>query len=291
MAGPFADGDASPVSPSAQSVVQPRMLRIEVNGLLHDWFDVDEVGDMVKAPGFTATLRENIARYFGVPVKSQAVYDEDGLLATAADLSRALQRYAPKLFVYNLEEMGPRLRDKTSEQLAKIDAEVEQTRRHFRPRIAAGSDEAIGSSRGGAQDQATPRGSRKSCAAAPGGLYFQQAQEECWSHANGDVSGSGLDTNDAVATALLPATVILTARAEEREAKDYVMADSGFASVATTVPEAVRAVAAAVEVLKTNPSQLPPAPKAPPRASVVTMGSPPSQTKLQSFCAGCCRCC
>jgi len=122
--------------PSPIFVERPRMLRVEVNGLLHDWFDVDELGDMVKAPGFSTTLRENIARYFGVPVKCQAVYDEDGLLATAADFSRALHRYAPKLYVYNLEEMGAQLREKTSEQLAKIDAEVELTRRHFNPRNA-----------------------------------------------------------------------------------------------------------------------------------------------------------
>jgi len=115
------------------------MLRVEVNGLLHDWFDIEELGDMVKAPGFGTTLRENIARYFGVPVKSQAVYDEDGLLATAADLSRALQRYAPKLYVYNLDDMGAQLRQKTKEQLAKIEGEVEQTRRHFHPRVATGN--------------------------------------------------------------------------------------------------------------------------------------------------------
>ncbi|CAJ1395257.1 unnamed protein product [Effrenium voratum] len=111
--------DDEVTSPTSE---RPRMLRIE-----------EELGDMVKAPGFNVTLRENIARYFGVParkttVSQQAVYDEDGLLATAADLSqklsfcpdllgldldvpfsfavallrtdgRALQRYAPKLYV------------------------------------------------------------------------------------------------------------------------------------------------------------------------------------------------
>lgn len=112
------------------------MLRIEVHGLLHDWFDVDEMGDLVKASGFSNTLRENIARYFGVPVAEQAIYDEDGLIATAADLSRALQRYAPKLYVYNVNEIGTQLREKTSEQLKLIDLEVERTRRSFRPREA-----------------------------------------------------------------------------------------------------------------------------------------------------------
>eukprot|EP00913_Durusdinium_trenchii_P005485 g5113.t1 len=69
---------------------RPRMLRIEVHGLLHDWFDLDDLGDMVKSSGFNITLRENIARYFGVPVDQQALYDEDGILATTADLRLAL---------------------------------------------------------------------------------------------------------------------------------------------------------------------------------------------------------
>eukprot|EP00418_Pyrodinium_bahamense_P078649 CAMPEP_0179069984 /NCGR_PEP_ID=MMETSP0796-20121207/30787_1 /TAXON_ID=73915 /ORGANISM="Pyrodinium bahamense, Strain pbaha01" /LENGTH=173 /DNA_ID=CAMNT_0020767063 /DNA_START=64 /DNA_END=582 /DNA_ORIENTATION=- len=111
---------------------RPRMLRVEVNGLLHDWFDVDEMGQFVRSPTFSTTLRENIARYFGVPVNSQAIYDEDGLLTTSADFSRALQRFAPKLYIYDAHEMGPHLRERTSEQLAMIDAEVEQSRRNFK---------------------------------------------------------------------------------------------------------------------------------------------------------------
>merc|ERR1719210_1093277 len=108
------------------------MLRVEVNGLLHDWFDIDEMGHFVRSRTFCTTLRENIARYFGVPVKNQAIYDEDGLLTTNADFSRALQRFAPKLYIYDAHEMGQHLRERTSEQLAMIDAEVEQSRRNFR---------------------------------------------------------------------------------------------------------------------------------------------------------------
>lgn len=111
---------------------RPRMLRIEVHGLLHDWFDLDDLGDMVKSSGFNITLRENIARYFGVPVEQQALYDEDGLLATTADLRRALQRYAPKLYVYNFSEIGRQLHEKTSAQLAIISQQVAEMQKiHF----------------------------------------------------------------------------------------------------------------------------------------------------------------
>ncbi|CAE7408495.1 sna41 [Symbiodinium natans] len=118
----------------AYRAVQSARISHLVHGLLHDWFDVDEMADVVKASGFSITLRENIARYFGVPVAEQAIYDEDGLIATAADLSRALQRYAPKLYVYNVNEIGTQLREKTSEQLQLIDREVERTRRSFHGR-------------------------------------------------------------------------------------------------------------------------------------------------------------
>eukprot|EP00930_Biecheleria_cincta_P033531 TRINITY_DN23239_c0_g1_i1.p1 TRINITY_DN23239_c0_g1~~TRINITY_DN23239_c0_g1_i1.p1 ORF type:complete len:695 (+),score=116.16 TRINITY_DN23239_c0_g1_i1:64-2148(+) len=111
--------------------VSGRMLRVEVHGLLHDWFDVADMGDFIRSPAFAGTLRENVARYFGVPLERQAIYDEDGLLTTCADFSRALQRVYPKLYVYDLDEMGPELRARAVEELRQLDAEVEQSWRHF----------------------------------------------------------------------------------------------------------------------------------------------------------------
>lgn len=142
------------------------MLRVEVNGLLHDWFDVDEMGDFVRSAAFASTLRENIARYFGVVLEKQAIYDEDGLLTTGADFSRALQRVNPKLYVYDVTEMGTELRDRTVEELEMIDAEVEQSWRHFGARTArcrtsgGASSGFIGPDRGA---EALDRNDEKGC--------------------------------------------------------------------------------------------------------------------------------
>jgi len=87
---------------------------------------------MVRSASFAVTLRENIARYFGVPVKNQALYDEDGLLTTNADLLRTLQRVNPMLYVHDVKDMSAQLRDHTEKELAFIDAEVEQSRRNLR---------------------------------------------------------------------------------------------------------------------------------------------------------------
>lgn len=119
------------LSPQAPPPASGRMLRVEVRGLLHDWFDVADMGDFIRSPQFAGTLRENVARYFGVPVERQAIYDEDGLLTNCADFSRALQRLYPKLFIYDLEEMGPELRARAVEELRQLDADVEQSWRQF----------------------------------------------------------------------------------------------------------------------------------------------------------------
>lgn len=124
-----AAGNPSPTTPPPPA--SGRMLRVEVHGLLHDWFDVGDMGDFIRSPSFAGTLRENVSRYFGVPLERQAIYDEDGLLTTCADFSRALQRVYPKLYVYDLEEMGPELRARAVEELRQLDAEIEQSWRHF----------------------------------------------------------------------------------------------------------------------------------------------------------------
>ncbi|CAJ1327819.1 unnamed protein product [Effrenium voratum] len=98
------------------------------SALVYDDNTGEELGDMVKAPGFNVTLRENIARYFGVPVSQQAVYDEDGLLATAADLSQKLSIYlmaAPEPDYYQLlgVQKGATLQEIRAEFRKKVLAE------------------------------------------------------------------------------------------------------------------------------------------------------------------------
>lgn len=124
LAALVADAEHSAAHNGAAASAPSRMLRVEVGGLLHDWFDVDEMGDFVRSPAFPSTLRENIARFFGVPVDQQAIYDEDGLLTTNADFSRALQRVSPMFYIYNVDEMGADLMEKTVEELEMIDNEV-----------------------------------------------------------------------------------------------------------------------------------------------------------------------
>eukprot|EP00929_Paragymnodinium_shiwhaense_P050652 TRINITY_DN25502_c0_g2_i1.p1 TRINITY_DN25502_c0_g2~~TRINITY_DN25502_c0_g2_i1.p1 ORF type:complete len:693 (+),score=122.46 TRINITY_DN25502_c0_g2_i1:162-2240(+) len=125
---------------AADSEKTSRVLRVEVNGLLHDWFDVEEMGDFVKSCAFASTLRENVARYFGVAVANQAIYDEDGLLTTNADFSRALQRVSPMLYIYDVDEMGPELMERTMEELENIDQEVKAWK-HLRNRTSKGAAE------------------------------------------------------------------------------------------------------------------------------------------------------
>jgi len=104
-----------------------RILRVEVAGMLHDWFCVEEMSDFLRTPAFARVLRENIARYFHVPIQRQAVYDEDGLLTSNADFRRALQRVSPKIYVYDMQDMAQELRDRTVEELQSLEAEVQSS--------------------------------------------------------------------------------------------------------------------------------------------------------------------
>lgn len=134
LAALVADAEQDPTprtEASSKPTSGPRVLRVDVGGTLHDWFDVEEMSDFIRSQAFVGTLRENVARYFGVAVERQAIYDEDGLLTTSADFSRALQRVAPKLYVYDVNEMAPELRERTVEELQALDAEVEHSWRHF----------------------------------------------------------------------------------------------------------------------------------------------------------------
>lgn len=109
-----------------------RMLRIEVAGESHDWFDVDEMANAVRSPSFAATLRSNITGYFGVPIDQQVIFDDDGLLVTAADISRALQRVSPALYVYDFRNMTPDQKQSVVAGFQRKQAGVGQSLSSFR---------------------------------------------------------------------------------------------------------------------------------------------------------------
>jgi len=114
------------------------MLRVEFDGQLHEWFDPADLGALARSPELAGLLRENVARYFGVPALRQAIYDEDGLLTTSADFSRALQRVSPKLYVYDVQKIPPEMRNRTVEALEQLGAEVEQSFECFGAQSARG---------------------------------------------------------------------------------------------------------------------------------------------------------
>eukprot|EP00927_Polykrikos_kofoidii_P043738 TRINITY_DN37827_c0_g1_i1.p1 TRINITY_DN37827_c0_g1~~TRINITY_DN37827_c0_g1_i1.p1 ORF type:complete len:470 (-),score=58.96 TRINITY_DN37827_c0_g1_i1:229-1638(-) len=124
---------------SMPPATQPRMLRVEFKGQPYDWFDLDEMSDVVRNQDFANTLRENIAHYFSVPFEWQAVFDEEGLLSTVVDFVRALQRIRPCLRVFDVREMLPEIREETEKSLANIRVEIARAQRMFR---AAGGGDA-----------------------------------------------------------------------------------------------------------------------------------------------------
>lgn len=97
-----------------------RMLRIEFKNQPYDWFNLDDMGDIVRSEDFANTLRENIAHYFAIPYDCQAIFDEEGLLSAGADFSRSLQRNQPYFRVYDVREMTPDLREEALQKLAQI---------------------------------------------------------------------------------------------------------------------------------------------------------------------------
>mmetsp|Transcript_73438 Transcript_73438/g.175008 ORF Transcript_73438/g.175008 Transcript_73438/m.175008 type:complete len:484 (+) Transcript_73438:202-1653(+) len=109
-----------------------RMLRIEHKGQAYDWFNLDELSDVVRMNDFANTLRENVAHYFGVPTEWQAIYDEEGLLITGVDFARALQSVRPWLRVYDIREMMPDFREQTALKLTTISNEVTRMQRNLR---------------------------------------------------------------------------------------------------------------------------------------------------------------
>mmetsp|Transcript_21447 Transcript_21447/g.46613 ORF Transcript_21447/g.46613 Transcript_21447/m.46613 type:complete len:779 (-) Transcript_21447:263-2599(-) len=118
-------------SPEGEKEAPRRMLQVEYDGQLHEWFDPAELGTLARCAELAGMLKENVARYFGVPPPQQAIYDEDGLLQTSTDFSRAMQRVSPKLFVYDVQRMVPEMKDRTLEALAQLEAEIQNTYETF----------------------------------------------------------------------------------------------------------------------------------------------------------------
>lgn len=120
-------GPRGPASEGASA----RMLRVEFRGQPYDWFDLDELGDLVWSDDFAGTLRENIVHYFGVPYDCQAIYDEDGLLSTRLDVTRALHRAQPYFRVHDVRGMPADLCERTARELAASIAEIGRCQRMF----------------------------------------------------------------------------------------------------------------------------------------------------------------
>lgn len=107
------------------------MLRIEYKGQPYDWFNLDEMGEIVRTSDFSSTLRENIAHYFGVPFDCQAVYDEEGMLSSVSDFARALHSTRPWLRVHDIRDMDMDLQARTVQQLNEIFQDVSRSLRNF----------------------------------------------------------------------------------------------------------------------------------------------------------------
>mmetsp|Transcript_103305 Transcript_103305/g.292680 ORF Transcript_103305/g.292680 Transcript_103305/m.292680 type:complete len:333 (+) Transcript_103305:299-1297(+) len=105
----------------------PRMLRIEHQGQPFDWFNLDEMGDVVRSADFVNTLRENIVHYFSIPYEWQVIYDDEGLLCTAVDFARAFQSVRPCLRVFDIREMPQGMREQATQKLATILVQVGQS--------------------------------------------------------------------------------------------------------------------------------------------------------------------
>jgi len=123
------------------------MLRVEYKGQPYDWFNLDEMGDIVRTGDFANTLRENIAHYFGVPFDCQAVYDEEGVLSSMVDFARALRSVRPWLRVYDVRDMASELKEKTFHQLVEVLAEVERSKKNLQTFDLAGTDTSYAGSR------------------------------------------------------------------------------------------------------------------------------------------------
>eukprot|EP00434_Breviolum_minutum_P003957 symbB.v1.2.003481.t1/scaffold178.1/size285009/8 len=109
-----------------------RMLRVEYKGQPYDWFNLDDMGDLIHSEDFASTLKENINHYFEVGFDDQAVFDEDGLLVSPADYLRSLRHPRPYFRVFSLRQMPPDLKEQTVEKLTTLQLEVDKMQQVLR---------------------------------------------------------------------------------------------------------------------------------------------------------------
>lgn len=110
---------------------QGRLLRVEFRGQPFDWFNLEDLGELVQSMDFVITLRENISHYFGVPSEWQIMFDDAGVICTSADLLRALQHSRPSLRVYDMREMPINMLDQMERNLAVTAEELASTQHRF----------------------------------------------------------------------------------------------------------------------------------------------------------------
>lgn len=79
--------------------VRERRLVVEYEGEAFEWLDLTEHEDALKDLSFVATMRENLAFYFNIPLAHLHVSDQAGPLVQDADFIRACQSLAPVLKV------------------------------------------------------------------------------------------------------------------------------------------------------------------------------------------------
>lgn len=96
------------------------MLRIEYKGQPYDWFNLDDMGEIVRSDDFANTLRENIVHYFALPYDYQAIFDEEGMLHAPVDFTRSLQRLHPYFRVYDSRDLPSDVRDMAIRKLEAV---------------------------------------------------------------------------------------------------------------------------------------------------------------------------
>lgn len=117
---PWSDLGSKSMAQLSATVPPPRMLRIEFKNQPYDWFNLEEMGDVVRSDDFANTLRENIVHYFTVPYDCQVIFDEDGLLFAPVDFTRSLQRMQPYFKVFDVREMPSDIREQALQKLAQL---------------------------------------------------------------------------------------------------------------------------------------------------------------------------
>ncbi|CAK0883913.1 unnamed protein product [Prorocentrum cordatum] len=111
------------------------MLRVEVHGMLHDWFDVERMGDFVRSASFSRRPCGRTSRATSRSPRSGRPFSTTTACWPPQDIDfvRAVSRVAPKLYVYDMQAMQEtaHLRARTAEELRAIGEELGQFWQHF----------------------------------------------------------------------------------------------------------------------------------------------------------------